>query len=355
MHSRFGLTLVVNHACNLRCTYCYTGQKFGRPMPAAFGHKAVDRAFHSLSPSGTLDLAFFGGEPLVEADLILDLVADARSQAASREMGLTLNMTTNGTLDAPAAWSVMTLPEMRLAVSHDGLPSVHDAKRLTVDGGPTSQRVLDAIARLVDGGHEFRVVMVVRPDSTESLPDGLEFLYSRGVRQFDLSLDLWTTWTRRDGERLAVAIRSAADFWAERLPECGVNWFDEKAARAAGVPLSESARCGFGHAEIAVTPAGNLYPCERLVGADEPGNAMRLPGHVLDGDDFLAFAPRSRTTPAQCVPCPLQSLCSTSTCRCSNYVRTGNVDRPDGLLCLLDQTCYQETLRVLESRAFSHA
>src|SRR5580698_5635455 len=100
MHSRFGLTLVVNHACNLRCTYCYTGQKFGRPMPAAFGQKAVDRAFHSLSPSGTLDLAFFGGEPLVEADLILDLVADARSLAAARDLGLTLNMTTNGTLDA---------------------------------------------------------------------------------------------------------------------------------------------------------------------------------------------------------------------------------------------------------------
>jgi uncharacterized protein len=355
MHSRFGLTLVVNHACNLRCTYCYTGRKFGRPLPAAFGHKAVDRAFRSLSPSGTLDLAFFGGEPLVEAELILDLIADARSQAASRDLGLTLNMTTNGTLDASAAWSVMTLPEMRLAVSHDGLPRVHDAERIAVDGGPTSQRVLDTIARLVDGGHEFRVVMVMRPDSSESLPAGLEFLYARGVRQFDFSLDLWTTWTRRDGERLAVAIRSAADFWGERLPECSVNWFDEKAARAAGVPLSESARCGFGHAEIAVTPAGNLYPCERLVGADEPGNAMRLPGHVLDGDDFLAFPPRSRTTPAECVPCPLQSLCSTSTCRCSNYVRTGNVDRPDGLLCLLDQTCYQETLRVLESRAFSHA
>lgn len=353
MHSRFGLTLVVNHACNLRCTYCYTGLKSRRPMPTGFGHKAIDRAIRSLSLSGALDLAFFGGEPLIEVGLILDLVAYARSQAASRDVELALNMTTNGTLDSDAAWSVMTLPEMQLAISHDGLPGVHDKHRLAVDGGQTSQRVLDVIARLVDAGREFRVVMVVRPDSAESVPAGLEFLYSHGVRQFDLSLDLWTTWTRRDGERLAAAIRHAADFWGDCLPECSINWFDEKAARAAGVPSSECARCGFGHAEIAISPAGNLYPCERLVGADEPGNAMRLPGHVLDADDFLGFEPGVRQTAAECAPCTLQKLCSTSTCRCSNYVRTGDVNRPDGLLCLLDQTCYRETLRVLESRAVS--
>ena len=83
MHAHFGLTLVVNHACNLRCTYCYTGDKFGRPMPLEIGRKAIGRAVSSLSPSGTLDLAFFGGEPLIEADLILDVVDDAR--ARSRE------------------------------------------------------------------------------------------------------------------------------------------------------------------------------------------------------------------------------------------------------------------------------
>ena len=73
MHARFGLTLVVNHACNLRCSYCYTGEKIGRRLPLATGRKAIDRAISSLSQNGTLELAFFGGEPLVEAELILEL------------------------------------------------------------------------------------------------------------------------------------------------------------------------------------------------------------------------------------------------------------------------------------------
>jgi len=355
MHAQFGLTLVVNHACNLRCTYCYTGEKKRRPLPFDTGRKAIDRALQSLSPKGALELAFFGGEPLIEAELILHLVDYARSQTAGQGVRLSLSMTTNATIESPEAWSVMTLPEMQLAVSHDGLPTVHDAQRVTVDGQPSSIRVQETMARLIDAGRQFRVVMVVQPDSVESLPAGMEFLYERGVREFDPSLNLWTTWTRADGERLQAAIGRAADFWGERLPECSVSWFDEKAAKAAGVPMSETTRCGFAHVELAVAPSGNLYPCERLVGADEPSNPMRLPGDVFDADDFLSSGPLARATPDECAPCALRSQCNTTICRCSNYVRTGDVNRPDGLLCMLDQACYQETVRVLESRALTLA
>jgi uncharacterized protein len=354
MHARFGLTLIVNHACNLRCSYCYTGEKIRRPLSPERGRKAIDRALRSLCRGGTLELAFFGGEPLIEAELVLDLTHYARSEADNRDVRLAVSMTTNGTIESPASWSVMTLAELELAISHDGLPSAHDGHRVTIEGQPTSVRVQSTMARLIDAGKAFRVVMVVQPCTVESLADGLAFLYKLGVRRFDPSLNLWTTWTRADGERLQLAIRRAADFWGERLPDCSVSWFDEKAARAAGVPLTETARCGFGHAEIAVTPSGNLFPCERLVGADEPGNPMRLPGHVWDGEDFLGYPPLPGMSTAECSPCALQSLCSTKTCRCSNYIRTGDVNRPDGLLCLLDQACYRETIRVLEARVLAY-
>jgi uncharacterized protein len=355
LHAHFGLTLVVNHACNLRCTYCYTGDKFGRPMSLEIGRKAIGRAVSSLSPSGTLDLAFFGGEPLIEAELILGLVDDARDQTARRGNHLALNMTTNGTIESSAAWEVMTLPEMQLSISHDGLPAIHNRHRIAVDGQSSSRRVEHTIGRLIEAEKQFRVVTVVHPNGVESLSAGMQYLYSLGVRQFDLSLDLWTNWTRADGARLSDAIGRAADFWGMRLPECSVNWFDEKAARASGISVPEIARCGFAHVEIAVTPAGNLFPCERLVGADDPDNAMRLPGNVFDGDDFLNGSPVARTSPAECVPCVLRPICNTTICRCSNYVRTGDVNRPDGLLCLLDQACYRETVRVLQSRALTCA
>lgn len=80
--SGFSLTLMVNHACNLRCTYCYTGTKFHSPMPAEVGNAAIDRALNSLPSGGWLDLGFFGGEPLLDAPRILDWMKYARDAAA---------------------------------------------------------------------------------------------------------------------------------------------------------------------------------------------------------------------------------------------------------------------------------
>lgn len=354
MYSRFGLTLVVNHACNLRCTYCYTGEKVSRRLPPTVGRKAIDRGLQSLIRGGQLDLAFFGGEPLIEPEVILELAVYARANAARREIQLALHMTTNAVVDSQAAWSVMMLPEMQLAVSCDGLPAVHDQCRVTAEGRPTSEKVLETIGRLIQNQRDFSAVMVVRPDNLAQLPAGMKFLYECGVRRFNPSLDLWTHWTRADGERLIAAVSHAADFWAERLPDCAVSWFDEKAARLMQAPLTESARCGFGVGEIAVTPQGNLYPCERLIAADEPDNPMRLPGTVFEGDDFWRGEPRHEVSHDACQPCSLKPWCST-VCRCSNYIRTRDTTRPDALLCLWDQACYRETVRTLQARSSVYA
>ena len=78
MYAQFGLVLMVTHACNLRCTYCYTREKFNKTMPEATGRRAIERAVASMSPGGKLELSFFGGEPLLEAELIGRLIDFAR-------------------------------------------------------------------------------------------------------------------------------------------------------------------------------------------------------------------------------------------------------------------------------------
>ena len=157
MFRRFGLVLMVTHDCNLRCSYCYVrapreAGAAGSPrrMPQHLARKAIDRAIASLEPGGTLELGFFGGEPLLEAPLILAMADYARCRAVSRGLGLSLNLTTNGTVTDPAAWAVMTLAEMDLAVSHDGLPEVHSQHRRRPDGCATSCRVLRTIHHLLD-------------------------------------------------------------------------------------------------------------------------------------------------------------------------------------------------------------
>src|ERR1041384_4349377 len=97
-YEAFGLTLMVNHACNLRCTYCYTGAKFSAPMHWEVGSAAIRRALASLRSNGVLRLGFFGGEPLLEARRILQWMKYSRDLAGSDGKRVNFNLTTNGTI-----------------------------------------------------------------------------------------------------------------------------------------------------------------------------------------------------------------------------------------------------------------
>ena len=343
-YDRFHLVLMTTHACNLRCDYCYTGRKSPRAMPLEIGRAAIRRAARSLRPGGTLDLGFFGGEPLLEAAAIGGWIDFAQQITAAAGIGLRLGLTTNGTIVSEMAWTLMMRPDLELCVSHDGLPEVHDRHRRCGDQ-PTARQVADTLARLLAAGREVRAGMVVRPDSAAMLPAGLGWLWDRGVRRFDPSLDVWAAWDRRGLESLAAGLSGAAEFWRQHLPEIGVSWFDEKAAHLLGLPIELSPRCGFGDGEVAVAPSGNLYPCERLIGEDLPDHPLRLPGHALEGEDFCR-SPLPGRSAAECAGCAARQQCNT-TCRCNNYVRTGDIGRPDALLCFLDRVCASETARVL--------
>ena len=235
--------------------------------------------------------------------------------------------------------------DVRLAVSCDGTPEVHDRHRRYRDGRRSSPYVLHTISRLVSAGREFSVVMVVRPDTVDRLLEGLAYLRDRGVHAFEPSLDLWATWTPADVVRLEEAVTQCADLWRAWLPEASVSWFDEKLAALAAVPLGPCARCRFGDGELAIAPSGRVYPCERLVGSDAADSPHLLPTHVLDGQSVSSSDCDGGET--VCSRCSLSSLCNTF-CRCSNYVRTGDYGRPDGLLCRWNKACIRATQSAME-------
>ncbi len=351
MYTQFGLVLMVTHACNLRCTYCYTGEKSNKTMPESTGRRAIERAIASMSPGGKLELSFFGGEPLLEAELIGRLIDFARERCLADGKIMALNLTTNATVVTPEAWRIMTLPELDLAISCDGLPEAHDRHRLYTSGRPSSAVVTQTIQRLVDAGRDFHVIVVVRPDTLALLPEGIQFLQKLGARHIEPSLDLWTKWTEADESRLEEIIVRCADVWRDGLPHHSIGWFDEKLAQLAKLKVTATARCGFGMGEIAVAPSGRLYPCERLIGEDRAGDPIALTGNVDDGGaDFLSVRPSTPRNDEACTQCAMLSMCNTF-CRCSNYVRSGQVSHPDRLLCRWNQKCLLETARVMEQLA----
>jgi uncharacterized protein len=257
------------------------------------------------------------------------------------------SLTTNGTLGNRDAWDGMLDEDLELIVSFDGMPEIHDRHRRDLNGRPTAAVVEGTLRELIRRGKTVRVNMVVRPDTVAALPEGLGYVHDLGVQDIDLSLDLWTRWNPRDVEKLKESVIRAARLWRQWLPHFSVSWFDAKVADLARLPSTGGgAWCGFGDGEIAVAPSGHLYPCERLIGEDRGGSPFRLPGNAIDGDDFSSFTTAPLQRHNACVNCALLTACDTG-CRCSNYIRTGDINRPDGLLCVLNKTCARAVSEML--------
>jgi uncharacterized protein len=348
----FGLTLIVNHACNLRCSYCYTGAKFQAAMPVEIGDQAIHRALASVHTGGVLNLGFFGGEPLIEATRIREWMNTARLAARTQGKQVRFNLTTNGTIAHDDALTVLMEPDLELAISCDGTAVQHDKHRRDTQGHGTFSQVENRLKKLVADQRPFTVVMVVRPDTLDGLPAGLAHLRQLGVTRFTLSLDIWSKWSDTDLENLARVVDSVAELWRSWLPEVSIDWFDTRIASLANLDSSGPAtRCSFGEGEITVAPSGRLYPCERLVGDDRKNHPLRLPGLVSDGTDFLDMN----------APCAGQdSGCGTpGGCRCSNYVRTGSTTTEDGLLQALNKAVHHSLERLInathpETQGISH-
>jgi radical SAM protein with 4Fe4S-binding SPASM domain len=195
-------------------------------------------------------------------------------------------------------------------------------------------------------------VVVVRPDNLYEIAKGLEYVRAIGVRRVNLSLDLWTRWTANDVTRLDAMVTELAGIWFGWLPEFSVNWFDAKVTELAHLPGNERAiRCGFGSGEVAVAPSGRLYPCERVVGEDRPENPLRLTANVFEGPDFLTLPAACFSRCEPCSGCALNFACDTF-CRCSNFIRTGDVNRPDGLLCALNKSTARAVAQTPGRRQF---
>ncbi|MHC4914515.1 MAG: radical SAM protein [Planctomycetota bacterium] len=343
---RLSLTLAVTRECNLRCSYCYAGRPAARTMPESVGRGAIERALASLRPGGELDLGFFGGEPLLVPGLIRSLAGYARAREEEEGVRVSTGLTTNGTVTGPEAREVLIDPRLALAVSLDGVPEAHDLHRRDAHDRGTSERVTATLRRLREAGREFRTAMVIRPETLDRLPAGLELARDIGASGTDFSLDVWTEWRAADLPRLERALADCARVWRESLPHFGVGPFDTKAALLVGLVDAEKTGCGFGRGEVAVAPSGRIYPCERLIGEDDGSCELLLPGLADERGDFLGPPEFPERSGPACGGCAAGGLCA-ATCRCNNYVRTGDVARPDRLLCVYEKAIITATAEAL--------
>ncbi len=334
------LTLVLTHACNLGCPYCYAGKKFGRRMPAETGEKALRWAFDKLRPGQKIQVGYFGGEPLMAWDLLKHFHLKAEELANELEVELTGTVTTNATLLDETKMNWLVEHGVVVAVSLDGIKEAHDVTRPFVNGKSSFEATLRGLKIALERAPLTEVISVVDPQNVRFMARSARFLLDQGVRVLSLSMNYSADWDEASlavyedqvaqvGEEFARRFRNGEDVYIAQI--------DAKVVGHLKGGLKECDQCSFGVGELAVAPSGNFYPCERLVGED--ADPTWQIGHIDTGYDFLKLAAilqNKRKVDPVCMDCAIRDRC-TNHCGCSNIFSGGEVGVPGAALCLTEQ------------------
>lgn len=329
------LCLHVAHTCNLNCAYCFASQgKYHGDravMPFDIGRQALDFLIERSGARRNLEVDFFGGEPLMNWDVVKRLVAYARGREAETGKRFRFTLTTNGLLIDDDVIDFANREMHNVVLSLDGRREVHDRCRVDYAGNGSWDRVVPKFQRLVEarGGKGY----YMRGTFTHANPDFLRDVQAMLDLGFtELSMEPVVAapgdpdaLTEDDLPVVLGQYERLAALMLEREREGRPFTFYHYMLDLTGGPCvyKRVSGCGSGTEYMAVTPWGDLYPCHQFVGEE----AFRL-GDVWHGvtnpDAQNAFASCNVYAKPECRDCWARLWCSGG-CAANAYHAAGSV------------------------------
>ena len=275
------LCLHVSHTCNLTCDYCFAqaGRYHGAEalMPFEVGRRALDFLIEHSGGRRNLEVDFFGGEPLMNWDVVKRLVGYARGIEKEAGKNFRFTLTTNGVLVDDEVIEFCNREMTNVVLSLDGRREIHDRLRKTVNGRGSYDLVVPKFQRFAAarGGRGY----YMRGTFTHANPDFTRDLYHMAELGFKaLSMEPVVcapgsphALTREDIETAKREYEALALEMARRAgtPEEFSFYHYTLDLKHGPCVYKRVAGCGSGTEYLAVTPTGELYPCHQFVGEPE--------------------------------------------------------------------------------------
>lgn len=341
------MCLHIAHDCNLRCEYCFasTGD-FGKGrklMPLEIGKKAIDFLLEQSGDRETLELDFFGGEPLMNFDVVKEVVKYARSKEQEYSKRFRFTITTNGMLLTDDKIDFINKEMSNVVLSLDGRREVNDRVRKRVDGTGCYDKILPAFQKLVaQRGDKDYYVRGTFTKYNLDFSDDVFSLYDAGFDQISVEPVV-----SDPAKPYALTERELSDIFCEyerlasRILEAQkqgkrFNFFHFMIDLDQGPCAIKRLRgCGCGNEYVAITPDGDIYPCHQFVGMEEykMGN---LDEGTFNLDIKAEFAAAHVYTKPECKQCWAKFYCSGG-CNANNYQYTGDIHNAHKFSCQLQK------------------
>ncbi len=338
------MCLHLAHDCNLRCDYCFAkgGAFAGRRelMSAQTAKAAIDFLIKMSGTRRNLEVDFFGGEPLLNFEVLKETVSYARSVEAAHGKNFRFTVTTNAYLMTDDMREYINKEMNNVVVSIDGRPHVHDAVRKTAGGGGSYERVAkNAKALLSQRSGEYYVRGTFTADNLDFAQDVLH-VADMGFAGLSIEPVVTTGANAIKEEHLPAIFEEydhlAAEYARRRKEGRGFTFFHFMVDLGAGpCRLKRIRGCGAGTEYVAVAPSGDIYPCHQFVGQD----TYKMGNVYADGlDQKLAqqFEDCNIYHMEDCTTCWAKYYCSGG-CAAANKNINGDIYKPYRIGCAMQK------------------
>ncbi len=329
------LCLHVAHTCNLNCSYCFAsqGKYHGERalMSLEVGKRAIDFLIENSGTRHNLEVDFFGGEPLMNWEVVKQIVAYARSVEKQHGKNFRFTLTTNGMLINDEVIAFANREMSNVVLSLDGRREIHDATRVDYAGHGSYDRIVPKFQKLVAArggkGYYMRGTFTHRnPDFTKDVLHMADLGFTElSMEPVVAAPDDPMALTPEDIEIVKQQYELLATEMLRR-ERAGkpITFYHYMIDLTAGPCIYKRiSGCGSGTEYMAVTPWGDLYPCHQFVGEE----AYRL-GNIWDGvtntalrEDFRACNAYARP---ECADCWAKLYCSGG-CAANAYHASGSI------------------------------
>ncbi|TWH59054.1 uncharacterized protein DesLBE_3422 [Desulfitobacterium sp. LBE] len=350
------ICLHVAHDCNLRCNYCFAGTgAFGGQrglMDVATGKQAIDFVLEASAHRKHCEVDFFGGEPLLNYQMVKEVVRYGKEAAQAKGKTIKFTITTNGVLLSEEIQNFLDQEDISVVLSIDGRPEVHDRMRPYANGQGSYAQVAPRLQQFA----------AKRPESSPYAVG--TYYYARGTyTHYNLDFDQDVThlldlgmkqislepvvaqpsdpYAFQEGdlpEILKTYDRLGEELLARRRKGEDFSFFHFNVALDQGPCLPKRlSSCGAGHEYVAISPEGDLYPCHQFVGQEEfKMGSLGQEGVPLNPEIIAKFRSAHVYSKAACRQCWARFSCSGG-CHSANHAFSGQLNEVYALGCELQK------------------
>lgn len=341
------LCLHVAHDCNMRCRYCFastgdfgTGRKL---MKAETGKKAIDFLIRESGTRRNLEIDFFGGEPLLNFNVVKEIIDYATKEGEKHNKNFRFTLTTNALLLNEERKKYINEHIGNIVLSIDGRREVNDKMRTRVDGSGTYDAILPKIKDMADSRNQYNYY--VRGTFTRENSDfskDVIHLADLGFKQISVEPVVAADGSgyeirEEDVPEICKEYEKLAYEYVKRKKENrGFNFFHFMIDLEQGPCVAKRLTgCGSGHEYLAVSPEGDLYPCHQFVGMED----FKI-GNVNTGIENREiqemFKKSNVYTKKECRDCWAKFYCSGG-CAANAYQFNKDINLPYKIGCALER------------------